>query len=205
MKFEKIEVFNFEGAFRGMRNPLDSWQKSDSYTIWGTSKFVLGKNDLKLAQSLIKAGSEHRKFMRQIFVSMDITAPRYWWCEFDTYKVGTVANSCSTMHKLKDYPFTIDMFELDGETYNQAYWNIVIQHLEGLRLNYNSTKDIRWLRALKQALPESFIQKRTVTMNYENLYSMNRQRDTHRLFEWSTDFINTIKTLPYAKELIICE
>lgn len=212
MKFENTEVFNFEGAFRGLRNPMDSWDKSDS-TICsetdcnicpfnesecGKINLILGAEDIKLAQKMIKGGSEQRKFLRQIFISVDITAPRYWWSEFDTYKIGTVANSCSTMHKLKDYPITLDMFELDNlDDLDKGYWNYTINHLESLRQKYNETKDINDFRKLKQALPESFRQKRTITMNYENILNFTVQREHHRLKEWSTDFINWIYTLPY--------
>jgi hypothetical protein len=155
LKFEKTKVFNFEGAFRGMRNPLDSWAKSDSewYRDNGDVEnlsYFLGKEDLKLAQKLIKAGSEHRKFLRQIMVSVDITAPRYWWTEFDTYKVGTAANSCSTMHKLKDYPFTYEMFELDEymDEETMLHINDTVNYLDHMRKKYNETKDITYLRRM---------------------------------------------------------
>lgn len=225
MKFENTEVFNFDGAFRGMRNPMNSWDKSDSdfeyeydESGWCSKNFILGKNDLKLAQSLIKAGSEHRKFMRQIFVSVDITAPLYWWKEFDTYKVGTVANSTSTMHKLASTPITRDCFEMDDfneldklpliELENirctmSIYWEFVlIPMLEKLRQKYNETNDKRYWKELIRLLPESWLQKRTITMNYENVLNMVHQRKNHKLTEWSESFINWAKTLPYAKELI---
>ena len=139
MLFENTEVFNFNGAFRGMRNPKESWNKSDSSYDIVYKDFYLGDNDLKLAQTLIKAGSEHRKFMRQIFVSVDITAPLYWWKEFDTYKVGTVSNSCSTMHKLASTPITIDCFEMDDFTpfidnfKIDLSWRTIVSYLEQLR------------------------------------------------------------------------
>jgi len=200
MKFENTQVFNFEGALRGMRNPKDSWDKNDS-RYDKNYNYIIGKNDLKLAQVLINAGKEHRKFLRQIMVCVDITAPRYWWSEFDTYKVGTTANSCSTMHKLDAYPITIDMFEIDEifDEYDSIY--NTIDMLEGLRKLYNETRDIRYLRAMKQRLPESFLQKRTVTMNYENIYEMVRQRSVHRLKEWSKDTMEWIESLPYFNEL----
>lgn len=221
MKFEKTEVWGFEHALRGMRNPLESWNKSDSE--WESHinynnnevyvKFAIGKNDLKLAQKLIKAGEPHRKFMRQIFVSVDITAPLYWWKEFDTYKVGTVANSTSTMHKLASTPITKDCFEMDdfedfdievnGLVYsNSNSWNTLIAECEYLRQKYNETKDKRYWKELIRLLPESWLQKRTVTMSYENLLSMVHQRFNHKLDEWSVKFMSWLKTLPYAEELL---
>lgn len=211
MKFENTEVFNFEGALRGMRNPLESWDKSDSgygYTE-NPTKFIIGQNDIKLAQSLIKAGSEHRKFMRQIFVSVDITAPLYWWKEFDTYKVGTVANSTSTMHKLASTPITRDCFEMDDfenvtsvDISVKNIWNSLLVDLEELRQKYNETKDKRYWKELIRLLPESWLQKRTITMNYENLFNMVHQRKNHKLTEWSKSFIVWAKSLPYANEFI---
>lgn len=172
---------------------------------------------MKLAQSLVKAGSEHRKFMRQIFVSVDITAPLYWWKEFDTYKVGTVANSTSTMHKLATTPITLDCFEMDdfediikGESFDyvaEVYWKNTIKHLEDLRQLYVRTKDIRLWKALIRELPESWLQKRTVTMSYENLFAMcsKGQRRFHKLTEWSKSFIAWARTLPYAQKLIFLD
>lgn len=211
MKFENTEVFNFEGAIRGMRNPLESHKKSDSkwksfYDEFGGhfdstyEKFVIGKNDLGLMQKLIRAGSEHRKFLRQIFVSVDITAPLYWWKEFDTYKVGTVANSASTMHKLASTPITIDCFE-----YGEMIYQGTIAELEMNRLKYLETKDKKEWKKLIVNLPESWLQKRTVTMNYENLLTMVKQRKNHKLTEWSIDFIGWARSLPYAQELIFID
>ena len=225
MKFENTEVFNFEGALRGMRNPMNSWEKSDSelkFTPDFEKKimlpfYVIGRYDLALAQTLIKAGSEHRKFMRQIFVSVDITAPLYWWKEFDTYKVGTVANSTSTMHKLASTPITRDCFEMDdfediikGEGFDyvaEVYWRNTIKHLEDLRQLYVQTKDIRLWKALIRELPESWLQTRTVTMDYENLLAIcsKGQRRYHKLTEWSKAFIDWARTLPYAQELIFID
>lgn len=225
VKFEKTEVFNIEGAFRGMRNPMDSWDKSDSgygcYNKTGMGEkattpylckncglfrcgkqnndFLVGPNDLALALRLIRGGTEHRKFLRQIFICADITAPRYWWQEFDTYKIGTVANSCSTMHKLKDYPFDLTMFEIDEGTADD-YWDNQIDVLEYFRELYNKTKDIKYLRTLKQRLPEAFLQKRTITSNYEVVLGQLRQREPHRLTEWNTDFVNWAFELPYILE-----
>ena len=228
MKFEKTEVWGFKHALRGMRNPLESWDKSDSeVTDYQVSNFqiaeriTVGENDLELAQRLVKAGSEHRKFMRQIFVSVDITAPLYWWKEFDTYKVGTVANSTSTMHKLASTPITVDCFEMDDfdktvawqenelEDWDRFKWFDIeqvflstITNLEKLRRRYNKPKDKRYWKELIRLLPESWLQKRTVTMNYENLYSIVRHRKNHKLTEWSVSFIEWVKSLPYAEELI---
>lgn len=220
MKFENTEIFNFNGALRGMRNPKDSWDKGDSHYCQMDDNvdcpdcklkdkncglcdfYVIGKNDMKLAKTLIKAGKEHRKFLRQIMVCVDITAPRYWWSEFDTYKVGTTANSCSTMHKLDTYPITRDMFEVDEYfPHNDSMYN-TIEMLEWLRNEYNKTKDVKYFRAMKQRLPESFLQKRTVTMNYENLYEFARQRSSHRIREWYRDMMMWIKTLPYADDFL---
>lgn len=240
MRFENTEVFNFSGALRGMRNPMNSWSKSDSYdnsnVEWGSSNFYkinkdyhIGENDLSLAQKLIKAGGEHRKFMRQIFVSVDITAPLYWWKEFDTYKVGTVANSTSTMHKLTNQPITLECFEIDDYS-DELFWNCInpyndkvpvstelsatielsiIPMLESLRLKYLETKDKRYWKELVRWLPESWLQTRTITMNYENIFNIIKQRSNHKLNEWSgkdnhdlSNFISWAKTLPYANELL---
>ena len=221
MRFEKTEVFNFEGAIRGMRNPKESWNKSDSYygnNEVGLESYVIGEKDLELMQTLIKSGSEHRKFMRQIFVSVDITAPLYWWKEFDTYKVGTVSNSTSTMHKLASTPITMNCFEMDDfadsneesndyNLYTKSMWSKMIDHLEALRKEFNETKDKRYWKELIRLLPESWLQKRTVTMDYENLLAMcsKGQRRFHKLTEWSESFIGWARTLPYAQELIFID
>lgn len=222
MKFENTEVWGFEHAIRGCRNPLESWNKSDSKYIDIESEegielqskgiyYKIGKNDLELMQKLIKAGSEHRKFMRQIFCSVDITAPLYWWKEFDTYKIGTVSNSCSTMHKLASTPITVDCFEMDDfspliDNYKlDLSWKTIIDYCEQLRQKYNETKDKRYWKELIRLLPESWLQKRTITMNYENILNMYRQRKNHKLTEWSKSFCDWVKTLPYAEELICLE
>ncbi|MDE6433542.1 MAG: hypothetical protein K2L07_04875 [Lachnospiraceae bacterium] len=216
MKFKNTEVYGFKHALRGMRNPKNSWNKSDS--VFGYDQCVIGKNDMKLAQQLIIAGSEHRKFMRQIFVSVDITAPLYWYKEFDTYKVGTVANSTSTMHKLATTPITIECFEIDDYD-NSIFTNpeeieYLIQFLESLRTKYLDTKDKRYWKELIRWLPESWLQTRTVTMSYENLLAMcsKGQRRFHKLNEWSgqddnskPNFISWARTLPYAQELIFID
>lgn len=219
IKFENTEVFNFEGAIRGMRNPLNSWDKSDSfynYVPCGNcngkssciSDYHIGPNDLDLARRLINAGSDHRKFLRQIFVSVDITAPLYWWKEFDTYKVATVANSCSTMHKIHSKPielsdFSIDDFYIEDEGIDlkDCFINVVAD-CETLRKKYLETKDKRYWRGLIQLLPESYNQKRTITLNYETLRNIYGSRRNHKLYEWSVGFMEWIDSLPYAKELI---
>ena len=288
MDFKNTEVYNFEGAFRGLRNPLESWKKSDSqfcltdiymddtltevcdawiehenigrrergveelsydmqnyqkyyevlekYENWllqegllrqsdcGTNVYdvaFLGPNDLGLAQKLILAGTEHCKFMRQIFVSVDITAPIYWWKEFDTYKIGTTANSTSTMHKLTSKPITKDMFEFDngdeleitnytvphggkcGLVYSD-YQEDIIDMCETLRQKYLETKDKRYWRALVQILPNAFLQTRTVSLSYANLRNMYFQRRDHKLIEWHK-FCDWISKLPYGGELIMLE
>ena len=275
MKFENTQVFNFEGAFRGMRNPLESWAKSDSffglinpeydfpetdisdywieqenqqrikqgkkpwsadaenysdyydvldkYDLWLTENGLLrqdnylcdvaylGPNDLGLAQRLIAAGPEHCKFMRQIFVCVDITAPIYWWKEFDTYKVGTTANSTSTMHKLASNPIDMSCFETDDydgnyavpkylETYD-TYPGQFINYLEDLRVKYLETKDKGYWKELVRWLPESWLQTRTVTLSYANLRNIYFQRKDHKLTEWHT-FCDWVESLPWGKELI---
>ena len=232
MKFENTEVWGFEHALRGMRNPKNSWNKSDSYYEYDNQKdcvtkdanFVIGENDMKLAQTLIKAGSEHRKFMRQIFVSVDITAPLYWWAEYDTYKVGTVANSTSKMHTITNNSITLDCFEIDDYEkdlfmyYEHSYVKDmvvdIVRNCETLRQRYLETKDKRYWKELIRWLPESWLQKRTVTMTYENLLAMcsKGQRRFHKLNEWSgqdnpnvPNFISWARTLPYAQELIFID
>ena len=284
MKFENTHTYNFEGSFKGMRNPMNSWDRSDSYfgladiyntdaltdvcdawidrenegrrergaeeysqdmeryneyydlldkyESWLTNQGILnsseyenvydvaflGPNDLELAQRLILAGNEHAKFMRQIFVSVDITAPLYWWKEFDTYKVGTVANSTSTMHKLSSIPITKEMFEFDDNANDlivsqgksvSGEWEYVfgdyiediIDMCENLRLKFKETGDAAYWRALVQILPNAYVQTRTVTMSYANLRNIYFQRKSHKLKEWH-DFCDWIKTLPYSGELI---
>lgn len=226
MRFEDTSVYNIYNAILGARNPMNSWNKSDSVFKGFNGKIEnteIGKNDLALAQKLIKAGSEHRKFMRQIFVSVDITAPLYWWKEFDTYKVGTVANSTSTMHKLASTPITEECFEMGD--FNEldklplidlenarctigVYWEwALIPMLEKLRQKYNETKDKRYWKELIRLLPESWLQKRTVTMDYENLLAMcsKGQRRFHKLTEWSESFISWARSLPYAQELLFLD
>lgn len=210
MKFENTDVWGFEHALRGMRNPLNSWDKSDTAFYYDDNGLQtdIGENDMNLAKRLISGGPEHRKFLRQIMVSVDITAPLYWWKEFDTYKVGTTANSTSTMHKLTSKPITIDCFETDDlckPLFDSLRVEYIIAACECLRLTYEETKDKRVWKELVRWLPEGWLQTRTVTMNYENLANMYHQRMNHKLTEWSDSFINWVKTLPYAQEFIIQE
>ena len=214
MKFENTEVMNFKGAFRGLRNPLESWSKSDSSFDNGMT--IIGEKDLNLAQRMIKAGTSDSKFLRQIFVSVDITGPLYWWKELDTYKVATVANSTSTMHKLASTPITKECFEMgdynnlkvyDNEPYKindytDDCWDEIINICETLRQRYNETKDQRYWKELIRILPESWQQTRIWTNNYAGLRNIYFQRKNHRLTEWSNDFCSWVKTLPYAAELI---
>lgn len=214
MKFENTEVMNFKGAFRGMRNPLESWARSDSDFSNPLSP-KLGEADLNLAKKLINSGSEHRKFLRQIFICVDITAPLYWFKEFDTYHVGTTANSTSTMHKIASKPITLSCFEIDD--FNEmeiegGEVKSIISYLENLREKYNETKDKDVWKELVRWLPESWLQTRTVTMNYENVLSIVKQRKNHKLNEWSgkdndcnENFIKWAKTLPYAEDLIFID
>ena len=199
---ERISVMNMENAIRGARNPMNSWARMDSsYDEKGN--FVLGENDLSLAHRLAKAGSDHRKFLRQIFVSIDITAPLYWWKEFDTYKVGTVANSCSTMHKIQSLPFTRDMFSHDHLTEEGlAALDALIAFLESERARFNETKDKSAWHNIIQLLPSSFNQLRTVSLNYEVLINIYYARRHHKLDEWHA-LCRAIESLPYAKELIL--
>ena len=207
MKFENTDVWGFEHAIRGMRNPKESWSKGDSIIFQGVIQ--LGENDKKLAHALISGGTEHRKFSRQIFVSVDITAPIYWWKEFDTYKVGTTANSTSTMHKLTSKPITLESFEIDDYSKDETVESVIIPFLENLRKKYIKTHDKKYWKELVRWLPEGWLQTRTVTMNYENVFSMIRQRDNHKLNEWSgidnadlCHFILWARNLPCAEELL---
>lgn len=270
MKFEHTQTMGWEGAIRGMRNPMNSWDKSDSefgifdlnggiedykianewakkeldnnvdadsieytealeeYAMWLIENGLiekkedsdraiiafLGPNDLGLAVKLVKGGPEHRKFMRQIFVSVDIIAPTYWWKDFDTYKVGTTANSTSTMHKLASTPISPECFELDD--YNAEIEEYMLKftcdNLERLRQKYNETKDKRYWKALVRWLPMGWLYRRTVTMTYENIYAIIHQRKNHKLNEWSgadnnalDNFIKWARTLPYADYLLFLD
>ena len=229
IKIEKTEVFGWEASIRGLRNPMNSWEKSDScIDVCDSCPVVdIGSNDLKLMKSLTKAGDDHAKFLRMINVTCDITAPLYWWKEFDTYKVGTVANSCSTMHKIHAKEFTLDDFshehlsdEWDDEHvcgyensnsvvyYNHEYGNtpkdileFLIEALNHYRNMFLETKDKKYWQYMIQLLPSSYNQKRTVQLNYQVLKSMYFARKGHRLDEWEI-LRQWVETLPYAKELI---
>lgn len=238
MKFENTEVWGFKHALRGMRNPMNSWDKSDSdfsdechsqsteacedceyfdgFNVPCLPK--IGKNDMALAQKLIRAGSEHRKFLRQIFVSVDITAPLYWMAEFDTYKVGTVANSTSKMHKILSSPITEDNFEMDDATdFDKHIMEKIVDMCESIRqrqfaIDPSKGNPKKYWKALIRVLPESWLQTRTITMNYENLLSICKQRRNHKLNEWSgkddptkPNFIAWARSLPYAKEFIFLD
>ena len=198
---DHICVMNLENAMRGARNPLNSWAKSDSFYD-GSGQYVLGPNDLDLAIRLCRAGSDHRKFIRQILVSMDITAPLYWWKEFDTYKVGTVANSTSTMHKIHAKPFTLEDFSTDHMTASSlGRFGQFIDYLEQVRQRYLDTRDKAYWYDLIQLLPSSYNQMRTVSLNYEVLANLYFARRSHKLEEWHT-LCDTILTLPYARQLL---
>ena len=202
LKIERVSVMNLENAMRGARNPMNSWAKSDSYYD-EKGNYVLGENDIDLAKRLARAGSDHRKFIRQIFVSVDITAPLYWWKEFDTYKVGTVANSTSTMHKIHSKPFERDDFSHDRlDEGGLKALDALIDYLEAERQKFNAHKEDRqsWHNMI-QLLPSSFNQMRTVSLNYENLINIYYARRTHKLAEWHT-LCDWILSLPYATELI---
>lgn len=219
IKVENVVVSGWEATIRGMRNPLNSWDKSDTYyylcekegcsCIFGEA--ILGPNDLKLMRQLYNAGTEHRKYLRMIIVTMDITAPLYWWKEFDTYKVGTVANSCSTMHKIHDKEFTIDDFsrehlltmnevEID-ETIPALLLNDIVNTLNYFRGRYLETFDKKYWWQLIQLLPSSYNQQRTVQLNYENVVTMIKHRTGHKLDEWR-DFVKILKELPHINDIV---
>lgn len=217
LKVKNIEVFNFEGALRGMRNPMNSWDKGDTRVIIGDLGYeeensvfspnclqpIVGPNDLKLAQTLIRGGAEECKFLRQIQVSMDISAPRFWWTEMDTYKVGTTANSCSTMHRLTKAPITANDFAFEESNSPKIEWiqGHLITQCEELRQLYVRTKDKKYWRALIETLPNAYIQKRTWTANYQVLRNIYFQRQGHKLKEWH-EFLDVVDKLPYAEEFI---
>ena len=229
IKIEHVETLGWEAAIRGMRNPMNSWEKSDSeWCLIGTpgtnqavandkylrEKYCIGNNDLDLMKRLCNAGTDHRKFMRMITVYMDITAPLYWWKEFDTYKVGTVANSCSTMHKIADKEFTLEDFScehlitreqplvegVDAVEPPNAVWlmNRTIQTLNQYRNLYLQTKDKKYWWQMIQLLPSSYNQRRTVMLNYEVFANMYKSRRNHKLDEW-VDFCTKIERLPHSE------
>ena len=207
IKVENIDVWGFEHAVRGCRNPMNSWAKSDSgYGIDGEDEnvFVVGKNDLDLMQRLYKAGTEHRKYLRQIFVSMDITCSQTVWSQFDTYKIGVTKNSCSKMHRIHVKPFEMEDFshegisEVGGTT--MGAFTTVLETLESLRKRYNATHEKKYWRAMIDLLPMGYNLKATVTMNYENVMNILNQRSNHKMDEW-TDFCGVLRNLPYVKEI----
>ena len=203
IKIERTDVMNLENAIRGARNPMNSWAKSDSYYN-EQGEFVMGPADLDFGHRLAVAGCDHRKFLRQVFVSVDITAPLYWWKEFDTYKVGTVANSCSTMHKIHAKAFDRDDFSHDRlDEGGLAALDALVAYLESERQKFVADKNNKtaWHNMI-QLLPSSFNQMRTVTLNYENLINIYYARRYHKLAEWHT-LCDWIASLPYAKELIL--
>ena len=237
IKVENIDAWGFVHAVRGLRNPLQSWDKSDSHWEWVEDPspinpddtgmmFVVGENDLDLMRRLYRAGTEHRKYLRQIFVSMDITAPLYWWKEMDQYKIGTVTDSCSTMHTIAAKEFELDDFshehlfgdfepiERKSETDYEVIFNTnkillksdtvlmcLIEVLNFYRKRYLETKDKKYWWQLIQLLPSSYNQRRTLTMSYENVVSIIRQRTGHKLDEWNA-FVEVLKDLPYVKEIV---
>ena len=220
LKVENIEVYGWEAAIRGMRNPMNSWEKSDStfapdcdkceldcesvhflHRVTGNRCFGVGENDLDLMKRLYNGGTEHRKYLRMITATMDITAPLYWWKEFDTYKVGTVANSCSTMHKIHAKEFTFDDFSTDHlEDFSWNRLDDLIGHLNICRNRYIETKEKQWWWQMIQLLPSSYNQRRTVQMSYENVMAMIKQRANHKLDEW-VEFVGVLKNLPYVREI----
>ena len=204
LTLKNTSVMNFENAIRGARNPMNSWGRMDSHTEPDGS-FVFGPNDLDLAMRLAKAGSDHRKYLRMIFVSVDVTAPLYWWKEYDTYKIATVANSTSTMHKIHSKPFSMDDFSCDHMTDGtKKFMETVVAELENIRLRFKETKSKEDWYDMIQLLPSSYNQMRTCTFNYETLINIYRARKNHKLAEWHT-FCDWIETLPYAEQLITFE
>ena len=231
IKFENTEVVGWEHAIRGMRNPLNSWSKSDSgeYFDCNTCQyvddkemchqmdcFIVGEKDLNLMQRLRSSGTDHRKYLRMITVYVDITAPLYFFKEFDTYKVGTVANSCSTMHKIAEKEFKwedfsnehlahLDAFHMSADEDAMNALQVVINTLNYNREKYLETKDKTYWWQMIQLLPSSYNQKRTVMLNYEVLNNMYKSRKNHKLSEWNEDFVDWVRELPYSKELICGE
>lgn len=223
IKVENTEVWGFKHAIRGMRNPMNSWSKSDSYDAVDCKKcglieekgvckkedrigrcynfeyYYVGNKDLELMNKLFKAGPEHRKYLRQIFVSMDVTAPLYWWKEFDTYKVGTVSNSCSTMHKIEAKEFEVDDFSYE-HLFSLGTLRMVINDLNENRKKYIERQDKDYWWQIIQLLPSSYNQRRTITMNYENVFTIICQRSGHKLDEWN-QFVDILKKLPYIEEI----
>jgi len=193
--FENIDVYGIKAALRGMRNPLNSWEKSDSYIAPEETHWFIGPNDEDLAQRLIKGGSEHRKFLRFLQCSFDVTGPLYWWSEFDTYKVGVSRNSCSTMHKITSTELSLDNFTYRNE--DEGIMKTIINYLNYLRTDEKISNYDKLVR-MKQILPSGYMMKSTIITNYEALSTMYRQREHHKLTEWNTDFVNFIDKLPQS-------
>lgn len=205
IRVDNLETWGFEHAVRGMRNPMNSWDKSDSAFMGDIGgQFYIGENDLDLMCRLYKAGTEHRKYLRQIFVSMDIVCNHTFWAEFDTYKVGVTRNSCSKMHKIHVKPFEMEDFshegisEISGTT--MGAFTTVLEELESLRKRYNATKEKKYWRAMIELLPMGYNLRATITMNYENVMTIIRQRTGHKLDEWN-DFVEILKGLPYITDI----
>lgn len=200
IKFENTSVYGWKSAIRGMRNPMNSWNKSDSIFDYNGLLYI-GENDLKLMQQLVKAGTDHSKFMRMITVTVDITAPLYWWKEFDTYKVGTVRNSCSTMHKIHEKEFTLDDFSHEHlfASCVENGLDVIIQILNNCRDYYLKTKSKEGWWQLIQLLPSSYNQRATVQLNYAVLKNMYHSRKQHKLDEWSQGFTKWVESLPYSE------
>lgn len=199
IKVENIETFGWEAAIRGMRNPMNSWEMGDTALL--SRGVSIGPKDQDLMKRLAKAGTEHRKFLRMIHVQMDITGPLYWWKEYDTYKIGTVANSCSTMHKLTSRPLTWDDFSTEHLGGSKFYMERLISEINACIQLYNETKNKDYWYAAVQLLPSSYNQKRTVDINYEVVMTMIHQRTGHKLDEWR-EFLEVLEDLPYVKEML---
>lgn len=213
IKIENVDVSGWEAAIRGMRNPMNSWEKSDSNWVaprtvnFLPTCYVVGSKDLDLMKRLANAGTDHRKFLRMINVTMDIIAPTYWWAEFDTYKVGTVRNSCSFMHKGTSRPFYVSDFsccagDIDNTKQVATTWQIVVNTLNELREKYLETKDKTIFQEIRNLLPSGYMQRSTVQLNYEVLLNMYKSRKNHRLQEWR-DFCSWIETLPYFNKICL--
>lgn len=215
IKIVNVNVSGWEAAIRGMRNPLNSWEKSDSHRdgcrctplCYKSKDYAIGQNDLDLMKRLAKAGTDHRKFLRMINVTMDIIAPTYWWAEFDTYKVGTVRNSCSFMHKGTSRPFYVSDFsccagDIENTEQVATTWQIVVNTLNELREKYLETKDKTIFQEIRNLLPSGYMQRSTVQLNYEVLLNMYKSRKNHRLQEWR-DFCSWVETLPYFNEICL--
>lgn len=209
IKVENIDVYGFETAIRGMRNPMNSWDKSDSYyepANFCDKSYIVGDDDLALMRKLYRGGTEHRKYSRQIWVGMDITTNHIVWAEFDTYKVGVTRNSCSKMHKIHVKGFEPDDFSHEGISevggFAEEHFHKTLEVLEKLRVLFNTTHEKKYWRAMLELLPMGYNLKATVTMNYENVFNIIRQRSNHKMFEW-IEFCNILRNeLPLVDEIV---